>query len=92
MKNRLAQFIKNKYGFQPEPTDETLQRLQMPRTRFNILMKNAQGARSPLTAEELIRFMLWLDLEIPASLRALVDYETIAADFRKPGHQLNING
>lgn len=92
MKNKLAQFIKNKYGFQPEPTDETLQKLRMGRSRFNILMKNTQGSRSPFTAEELIRFMLWLDLEVPASIKVLVDYDSVAADFRKAGHQLKIEG
>lgn len=90
MKTKLAQFIKRKFGFHPEPTDETLQKLQMTRSRFNILMKNTQGARSPFTAEELVRFMLWLDMPIPDSIKNLVDYESVVSSYRKAGQQLTI--
>jgi hypothetical protein len=90
MKTKLAQFIKRKYGFKPDPTDETLKRLGMNRPRFNRLMENKHGTTSPFTAEELIRFMLWLDLDVPSSIKSLVDYESVANNYQKSGHQLKI--
>lgn len=90
MKNKLAQFIKSKYGFEPEPTQETLRRLGLTRHRFNSIMDNKYGDRAPFTAEELIRFMLWLDMPIQDSIKSLVDYENIINSYRKAGHQLTI--
>lgn len=90
MKTKLAQFIQKKYGFKPAPTEETLRRLGMEKSRFNRLMENKHGVTSPFTAEELIRFMLWLDLPVPNSIKSLVDYENVASNYRKAGHQLTI--
>ena len=91
MKNKIAQYIQNKYGFKPQPDEISLQKLRVSRKRLTQIMENSTSKSSPLTAEELIRLMLWLNLEVPKSIKSLVDYDFIAADFQKAGHQLAIN-
>lgn len=91
MRNKIAQYIQKKHGFKPQPDEASLQKLKVSRKRLTQIMENTTSKSSPLTAEELIRLMLWLNLEVPQSIKSLVDYDFVAADFRKVGTQLAIN-
>lgn len=90
MENKIATYILQKYGFKPQPDDKSLIKLKMSKKRLTQIMENSTSKNSPLSAEELIRLMLWLRLDIPSSLKALLDYEPIAADFKNIDHQLPV--
>ena len=91
MKNTIAQYIQKKHGFKPQPDEVSLQKLRVSRKRLTQIMENTTSKNSPLTAEELIRLMLWLNMEVPKSIKSLIDYDFVAADFEKAGHQFAIN-
>lgn len=91
MKNKISHYIQKNHGFKPQPDENSLKKLRVSRKRLTQIMENTTSKSSPLTAEELIRLMLWLNLEVPTSIKALIDFDYVATDFRNSGVQLAIN-
>lgn len=91
MKNKVSEYIQKKHGFKPKPDENSLKKLRISKKRLTQIMENKTSKSSPLTAEELIRLMLWLKLEVPTSVKTLIDYDYVVADFSNSGAQLSIN-
>jgi hypothetical protein len=87
MKNFFQRFVNERFGLvSPTPSQSVLSKIGMTKKRFTQLLTNANCA--DLTAEELIRIMLWWNVEIGDGVRELVDVASVEKDFKKAGNHL----